>query len=118
MAFGKKEESKEKKEARSYTVKYYNLEKVTGSAVAKESTVTYTIADGVELTINAEKMWCQVNFCGLSFFTQIKERKEGGYFLSFPSRKRNDDSWEDVVTMYDKNFHTIVKELLGKIAES
>ena len=102
-----------KKGGRVYATKWNTIEEVMSSAVADDKTVRYTLATDIELTLNEEKMWAQVNYCGCSFFTQIKERKDGGYFLSFPSYKKKDGTWEDIVSIYDKGFHSLVKELLG-----
>lgn len=119
MAFKKNAESEKstKKEVKTYSTKWYTLDEVISKAQANEKTVLYPLADGITLNVNAEKMWANVNYCGCSFFTQIKERKDGGYFLSFPSYKKKDGSWEDIVSIYDKGFHSLVKELLAKIAE-
>lgn len=119
MAFKKnaKSEKSTDKEGKTYSTKWYTLDEVISKAQANEKTVLYPLADGITLNVNAEKMWANVNYCGCSFFTQIKERKDGGYFLSFPSYKKNDGSWEDIVSIYDKGFHSLVKDLLAKIAE-
>lgn len=109
-----------KKEGRVYATKWNSIEDVLASAVADEKTVRYTLAPDIELTVNEEKMWAQVNYCGCSFFTQIKEKspeKGGGYFLSFPSYKKKDGTWEDIIAVYDKGFHTLTKQLLEKLAE-
>lgn len=119
MAFKKNAESEKstKKEGKSYSTKWYTVDEAISKAQASDKTVLYPLAEGITLNVNAEKMWAQVNYCGCSFFTQIKERRDGGYFLSFPSYKKKDGSWEDIVSIYDKGFHSLVKELLAKIAE-
>lgn len=119
MAFKKNAETGKttNKEGKTYATKWYTLDEVISKAEAKEKTVLYTLANDITLDVNAEKMWANINYCGCSFFAQIKERKDGGYFLSFPSYKKKDGSWEDIVSIYDKGFHSLVKELLAKIAE-
>ena len=110
-----------KKEGKKYATQWKSIDEVISSAVADEHTVKYTLATDIELTVNEEKMWAMVNYCGCCFFTQIKEKsaqKGGGFFLSFPSYKKKDGSWEDIVSIYDKGFHDLTKQLLEKLAEA
>ena len=120
MALGKKKETETKTENKMERVllEWAGIEDVMKSAVATDQTVRYTLSKlpgAVTATVNEEKMWIKFDFFGLTFFTQIKAKKDGGYFVSFPSFKNSKGEWNDVVTMYDKNFHALIKELLEKL---
>ena len=53
-----------------------------------------------------------LNILGFSIRVIIRSGKSG-MFLSFPSQKGKDGNYYDLVTCYDKNFHSTIKELLA-----
>lgn len=52
-----------------------------------------------------------LNLYGFSIRVIIRAGKSG-MFLSFPSQKGKDGNYYDLVTCYDKDFHSIIKEVL------
>ena len=53
-----------------------------------------------------------LNLFGFSIRVIIRAGKSG-MFLSFPSQKGKDGNYYDLVTCYDKNFHSLIKEVLA-----
>lgn len=53
-----------------------------------------------------------LNVFGFSVRCTVR-RGKSGMFLSFPSQKGKDGKYYDQVAAYDKNFHTVIKEVLA-----
>ena len=84
--------------------------------VIKEGVEEYQLGAGVYFTIYKEKGRVQLDFWGCCFFCDIKNGKNG-YFLSLPAFKSKDGEWMSVISIYDKNFHSLMKELLTELAK-
>lgn len=82
-----------------------------------DEVTNYHLAYGVYLNLNSEKMRAQLDFMGACFWCRVVEGKNG-YFLSMPSQKDKEGEWHDVVAVYDRGFHKLMKELFSLIAEN
>lgn len=114
----KKKETEEKKQVVRDEVEWFDAKKVFERKVQVTDEVTnYHLAYGVYLNLNSEKMRAQLDFMGACFWCRVVEGKNG-YFLSMPSQKDKEGEWHDVVAVYDKGFHKLMKELFQLIAEN
>lgn len=55
-----------------------------------------------------------IELFGFSIRVQIRSGKNG-MFISFPQEKGKDGAYYDRVTCFDKNFHSMIKEVLGAL---
>ena len=114
----KKKETEEKKQVVRDEVEWFDAKKVFERKQQITDEVTnYHLAYGVYMNLNSEKMRAQLDFMGACFWCRVVEGKNG-YFLSMPSQKDKEGEWHDVVAVYDKGFHKLMKELFSLIAEN
>ena len=83
-------------------VKFDRVEKQGGLSV-----VTLTIYES-DSSVDP----CVIDVMGISIRGLICDSKKG-MFLSLPSRKGKDGEYYNDVTIYDKNFHSMMKDLLA-----
>ncbi len=116
----KKKETEEKKvtKVEKDELEWFDAKKVFERRVQiNEEVTSYHLAYGVYLNLNSEKMRAQLEFSGACFWCRVVEGKNG-YFLSMPSQKDKEGEWHDVVAVYEKGFHNLMKELFQLIAEN
>lgn len=90
--------------------RFENENKVVFDLVEKQNgleTVTLTIYPSDNDYDNAI-----ISLFGISIRVIVRAGKSG-MFISFPSRKGKDGEYFDEVTCYDKNFHSMIKEVLN-----
>lgn len=90
--------------------KFENDNKVVFDLVAKvdgKQTVTLTIFPSDNDYDNGV-----VDLFGFAIRVTIRSG-QNGMFLSFPSKKQKDGDYFDLVSCFDKNFHSMIKEVLA-----
>lgn len=117
---GNKKATEEKKAVERVTIKWRPVVDILADAVESDKGVTFDLVERqkglkvVTLTIYSSESSadpCVLDVMGISIRGLICDGKNG-MFLSLPSRKGKDGNYYNDVTIYDKDFHTLMKELL------
>ena len=117
MAFKTSEKKETKQTVKHEKMKWLDLSDVLETKKdIKEGVTEYQLAAGIYFTLYADKGRVQLDLWGCCFFCDIMNGKNG-YFLSFPAFKSKDGEWKSVITIYDKDFHALIKELLAELAK-
>ena len=99
---------------------FRKLEKIMGDKFENENKVVFDLVERqggrttVTLTLypgDGDYDNGVLDLFGITIRVTARSGKSG-MFLSFPSYKGKDGDYHDHVTVYDKNFHAIVKEVL------
>ena len=111
----------DKKAPERVTLKWRSVMDILSSAEETEKYVKFDLVEKqgglsvVTLTIyesDSSVDPCVIDVMGISIRGLICDSKKG-MFLSLPSRKGKDGEYYNDVTIYDKNFHSMMKELLA-----
>lgn len=113
------QEQEKKEQFNSGRIKWNPLEKVLQGAWISEkgNVVKYPLQQGVTLTIcSTDKStdFGSLEMFGVSITVNIMwSEKKATYFLSYPSYKKSDGNYKNLVNSYDKDLNELITSVLN-----
>lgn len=86
------------------------FDKVTSEEI-KPGVKKYFLSEECTATVYTEQESCYLMIWGFGIWCKVREGKNG-LFLSYPSYKKQDGSYSDLVTCFDKEFNKLINQIL------